>query len=186
MAGYDDIDISAGVDAVLAEAARQGIQQSVLWLDYPTSVPYHQPLSSADVAPIYQRHNAVLAAKAAANPMLAIAPWAEYSVGHPEWFQPDGIHLRFPPGTDALARFIVAQLEALHAAALHQHPRRRPCRRARRRPTVKAPRRSWPRRRRPTGSSTPAPTTATRSPRPSAPAGRSACRSTPTGPRRRS
>jgi hypothetical protein len=112
MAGYDDIDISAGVDAVLAEAARQGVQR-VLWLDYPTNVPYHQPLSSANVAPIYQRHNAVLAAKAAANPMLAIAPWAAYSAGHPEWFQPDGIHLRFPPGADALARFIVAQLEAL-------------------------------------------------------------------------
>ena len=112
MAGYDDIDISAGVDAVLAEAARQGVQR-VLWLDYPTNVPYHQPLSSANVAPIYQRHNAVLAAKAAANPMLAIAPWAEYSAGHPEWFQPDGIHLGFPPGADELARFIVAQLEAL-------------------------------------------------------------------------
>jgi hypothetical protein len=112
MAGYDDIDISAGVDAVLAEAARQGVQR-VLWLDYPTSVPYHQPLSSADVAPIYQRHNAVLAQKAAANPMLAIAPWAEYSAGHPDWFQPDGIHLGFPPGADELARFIVAQLEAL-------------------------------------------------------------------------
>jgi hypothetical protein len=112
MAGYDDIDISAGVDAVLAEAARQGVQR-VLWLDYPTNVPYHQPLSSANVAPIYQRHNAVLAAKAAANPMLAIAPWAEYSAGHPEWFQPDGIHLWFPPGADELARFIVAQLEVL-------------------------------------------------------------------------
>jgi hypothetical protein len=112
MAGYDDIDISAGVDAVLAEAARQGVQR-VLWLDFPTNVPYHQPLSSANVAPIYQRHNAVLAAKAAANPMLAVAPWAEYSAGHPEWFQADGIHLWFPSGADALARFIVAQLEAL-------------------------------------------------------------------------
>src|SRR4051794_38600210 len=112
MAGYDDADISSGVDAVLAEAARQGVQR-VLWLDYPTNVPYHQPLSSANVAPIYQRHNAVLAAKVAANPMLAIAPWAAYSAGHPEWFQPDGIHLSFPPGANELARFIVAQLDAL-------------------------------------------------------------------------
>lgn len=112
MDGYDDYDIDAGVDAVLAEAARQGVKR-VLWLDFPTNVPYHQPLSTANVTPIYQRHNAVLAAKAAANPMLAIAPWAAYSASHPEWFQPDGIHLRFPVGADDLARFIVAQLDAL-------------------------------------------------------------------------
>ena len=112
MDGYDDYDISAGVDAVLAEAAKQGVKR-VLWLDFPTNVPYHQPSSSANVTPTYQRHNAVLAAKAAANPMLAIAPWAAYSAGHPEWIQPDGVHLRFPIGADNLARFIVAQLEAL-------------------------------------------------------------------------
>ncbi len=112
MDGYDDSDISSGVDAVLAEAARQGVER-VLWLDFPTNVPYHQPLSSADVNPTYRRHNAVLAAKAAANPMLVIAPWAEYSAGHTNWFQPDGIHLNFPTGADDLARFIVSQLEAL-------------------------------------------------------------------------
>jgi hypothetical protein len=112
MAGYDDIDISDGVDAVLAEAARQGVEH-VLWLDYPTNVPYHQPLSTADVNSTYRRHNAVLAAKAAANPMLVVAPWAEYSAGHSNWFQPDGIHMNFPTGADDLARFIVAQLQAL-------------------------------------------------------------------------
>jgi hypothetical protein len=112
MDGYDDSDISAGVDAVLAEAARQGVER-VLWLDFPTNVPYHQPLSTADVGPIYANHDAVLAAKAAANPMLAIAPWADYSAGHPDWFQPDGIHMNFPSGADNLARFIVAQLGAL-------------------------------------------------------------------------
>ena len=133
MAGYDDIDISAGVDAVLAEAARQGVQR-VLWLDFPTNVPYHQPLSSANVAPIYQRHNAVLAAKAAANPMLAIAPWAAYSAGHPEWFQPDGIHLRFPPGADDAGPLHRGPARGAAAAALHEPPRRRPGRRARRRP----------------------------------------------------
>jgi hypothetical protein len=112
MDGYDDIDISAGVDAVLAEAARQGVER-VLWLDFPTNVPYTQPLSTADVNPTYRRHNAVLAAKAAANPMLVVAPWAEYSAGHSNWFQPDGIHMNFPTGADDLARFIVAQLQAL-------------------------------------------------------------------------
>jgi hypothetical protein len=112
MDGYDDSDISSGVDAVLAEAARQGVER-VMWLDFPTNVPYHQPLSSADVNPTYRRHNAVLAAEAAANPMLVIAPWAEYSAGHTNWFQPDGIHLNFPTGADDLARFIVSQLEAL-------------------------------------------------------------------------
>ena len=65
--------------------------------------------------------------------MLAIAPWAEYSAGHPEWFQPDGIHLRFPPGADDAGPLHRGPARSPAAAALHGPPGRRPGRRPRRR-----------------------------------------------------
>jgi hypothetical protein len=43
---------------------------------------------------------------------MQIADWLTYSAGHPEWFWPDGIHLRTAAGKLAMANFLAAQVSA--------------------------------------------------------------------------
>jgi hypothetical protein len=110
MAGYDDVDIGPGVDAIMAEANRQGIP-FVIFLTYRANVSYVLP-GGARARDLYNNHNAVLRDRAQRYPTMRVADWNLHTAGHPEWFSRDGIHLS-PSGTVELARFIRAHLDSL-------------------------------------------------------------------------
>ncbi len=85
-AGYNDASdgpfgIGAAIDAMIAEARRQGIHH-VIWLTYREAGNVGQ----------YRRSNAVLRSRT--DPELVIADWATRSASLPAgWFSGDGIHL---------------------------------------------------------------------------------------------
>jgi hypothetical protein len=85
-AGYNDtpdgpFGIGAAVDAMIAEARRQGIHH-VIWLTYR---------EEGNVAQ-YRQSNAILRSRT--DPELVIADWAARSASLPaSWFSGDGIHL---------------------------------------------------------------------------------------------
>jgi hypothetical protein len=111
MAGYDDTpSIADDIDAIMAEATAQGVGE-VLWLSYRESPTYFLPSNGPQGAPIYADHNQRLAEATSRWANLSILDWHGYSIGHPEWFSSDGIHLR-PSGSVELARFIKAALDA--------------------------------------------------------------------------
>jgi hypothetical protein len=110
MAGYDDVNITSGIDAVMAEANRQGVPH-VIWLTYRSNVNYILP-GGARARTLYSGHNAVLRQRASVYPTLHVADWDGYSAFQPQWFASDGIHIN-PTGTIQLGRFIRAQLDAL-------------------------------------------------------------------------
>jgi hypothetical protein len=108
MGGYDDADIRPGVDAIVAEATRQGVG-TVIWLTYRTNVSYNFGYN-------YVRFNGYLQDKAQQyKGTLAVADWNAYSANHPEWMVPDGVHVN-ATGAFALADFIVASIKALAPA----------------------------------------------------------------------
>ncbi|MEZ5297688.1 MAG: hypothetical protein R2697_15855 [Ilumatobacteraceae bacterium] len=82
-AGYNDGAIGSAVDAVVAEARRQGVPH-VVWLTYR---------AAGNNAGIYRSHNSVLWQKASQYPELTIADWASYSAGRSSWVAADGLHL---------------------------------------------------------------------------------------------
>jgi hypothetical protein len=104
MGGYDDAEIVTGVDAIVAEAARQGIG-TVMWLTYRTGDLSYQ------YAYNYVGFNAVLRQKASAYGSMVLADWDAYSHDHPEWMTADGVHVN-ATGAMALAQFIVDQIAA--------------------------------------------------------------------------
>ena len=110
MGGYDDSNFgfSNGVDAVMAEASRQGIP-TVLWLSLRASdVSYVGPGSISNSS-TFRANNRTLYSKAIQyGPRLQIADWASYSANHPEWFYSDGIHFR-PAGANVAATYIADQ-----------------------------------------------------------------------------
>jgi hypothetical protein len=110
MAGYDDVNVAPGVDAIMAEANRQGIPY-VIFLTYRANVSYVLP-GGARASDLYNNHNAVLWDRARRYPTMRVADWNAHSAAHPEWFSRDGIHLS-PAGTVELARFIRAHLDSL-------------------------------------------------------------------------
>ena len=105
--GYDDpgSTFDDAVDAVMAEAARQGIPV-VVWATMRTEgVVYVGPTYAANAA-TYRANNQVLFAKQSQyGGRLVVADWATYSANHPEWVEWDGVHLT-PSGATAMATFI--------------------------------------------------------------------------------
>ncbi len=97
MTGYNDGSITAGLDAVMAEANAQGVPH-VLWLTY------RNPSGR------YTGSNATLAAKAGDYPTLTVADWDGYSAGHGDWFGGDGLHLS-AAGAMGLATFLKANID---------------------------------------------------------------------------
>ncbi len=108
MAGYDDVDIASGIDAVMAEANAQGVK-SVIWLTYRTDVPYVLP-SGFPARNLYTRHNTLLFFATYRYPTLHTADWNAYSRGRRGWLAADGIHMT-PGGAVELAKFIKGQLD---------------------------------------------------------------------------
>ena len=103
MGGYDDAEIKTGVDAIVAEAARQGVG-TVLWLTYRTGNISYQYAAN------YRGFNLDLQAKAAQYGSMVLADWDAYSHDHPEWMTDDGVHVN-STGAFALANFILDQID---------------------------------------------------------------------------
>jgi hypothetical protein len=108
MAGYDDVDISAGIDAVMAETLAQGVKH-VIWLNYPTNVPYVLP-SGLPARSLYGKYNTQLYFASLRYPTLHPADWNSVSRAHPGWLASDGIHLT-PVGALGLAGYIKSLLD---------------------------------------------------------------------------
>lgn len=101
-AGYNDSSIGSAVDAIVAEARRQGVPY-VVWLTYRVAGSY---------AGVYRSHNSVLTQKASQYPELRIADWASFSAGRSDWVASDGHHLN-ASGARAMADLIGATLAGL-------------------------------------------------------------------------
>ncbi|MCU1500898.1 MAG: hypothetical protein JWM12_252 [Ilumatobacteraceae bacterium] len=110
MAGYDDVNIAASIGPVMQEAIAQGVEK-VVWLTYRSSTTYRLP-DGTSAANLYQEHNDALTAAAAQYPQLDVLDWNAYTVGHPEWFANDDIHLT-PAGAVDLTQFIKAKLDTM-------------------------------------------------------------------------
>jgi hypothetical protein len=109
-AGYNDdpsgpAGVAAAVDALLAEAEAQGIDD-VVWLTY-------REAGTAGNIARFKKSNAVLHAKAAQYPALRVVDWNARSQALPSsWFSGDGIHL----GSDAAAAMAAMIADALDDA----------------------------------------------------------------------
>jgi hypothetical protein len=116
MLGYNDglEAFTTGVDAIVAEAARQGIRH-VVWLSLRTHTVRGETPRWVERSATYLRMNRVLAGKADEHAALVVADWAAYSAAHPEWTYADGLHLT-PAGAGALTSFIAAEVDAVLAA----------------------------------------------------------------------
>ena len=116
MTGYNDWTIGAAVDAIMAEAANQGVQ-SVVWLTYRTDIAEgaQKPIAFSAV---FRDHNRELAEKAALHPTLRVLDWDAYSAGRDDWFAWDGFHLANPGGF-ALASLLRTTLDGLRLARCH-------------------------------------------------------------------
>ena len=110
MGGYDDpgSGFATAVDAVMAEAARQGIPH-VIWLTLRTAdVSYVGPTFSSNTY-TFRDNNRILLQKAQQyGGRLQIADWATYSASQSSWVVSDGIHLT-ASGANAVASYIAAQ-----------------------------------------------------------------------------
>jgi hypothetical protein len=82
--GYNDIstDYAANMEAALA-AMRDSAVRRVLWVTLHVS-PNHTS---------YRIINDAIRAAAKQHAELTVVDWNAYSARHPDWFQPDGVHL---------------------------------------------------------------------------------------------
>ena len=115
MTGYNDAGtiFGAGVDAVMAEAARQGVSK-VIWLTMRTAdVSYVSPLYRSS-ASTFRDNNRILLQKAQQyGGVLQVADWATYSADHPSWVGPDGVHLSVRGAPIAAAFIADSAMKAL-------------------------------------------------------------------------
>ena len=99
--GYNDYVSSYAddIEAALAAFRKVGVTR-VIWL------------TLHEARPAYATMNDAIRAAAARHPEVTVADWQRYSAGHPDWFQPDGIHLQID-GAVAMATLTHSTLEAL-------------------------------------------------------------------------
>jgi peptidoglycan hydrolase-like protein with peptidoglycan-binding domain len=111
MSGYNDpgYGFDDAVDAVIAEAKRQGIPR-VMWLTLPTSeVSYEEPLHLANAETYRESNQFLLDTAAEHGGYLQVADWAGHSTGESSWFEYDGVHLT-AEGVDGVTTFIADQV----------------------------------------------------------------------------
>jgi peptidoglycan hydrolase-like protein with peptidoglycan-binding domain len=109
MGGYDDpgFGFASAVDAVMAEAARQGIP-TVMWLTLRTAdVSYVGPTFASNTFTFRDNNRILLQKSIQYGDRLQIADWATYSASRSDWFYGDGIHFR-PSGAAAVASYIAS------------------------------------------------------------------------------
>lgn len=92
--GYNDYEdqYAANIEAALTALKGAGVTR-VIWPTLKTA--YHS----------YLTMNADIFAAAANHPELTVVDWNLYSQGHPDWFQPDGLHL-LAPGAEGMATLL--------------------------------------------------------------------------------
>jgi hypothetical protein len=99
--GYNDYEDQYAKDIADALTAMEaaGVKH-VLWLTM--HLAYHSYVSMNDD----------IWAAAQTHPELKVVDWADYSRGHPDWFQPDDLHLLYP-GAVAMATLMHSALVEL-------------------------------------------------------------------------
>ncbi|MGZ4386740.1 MAG: putative Ig domain-containing protein [Gaiellaceae bacterium] len=99
--GYNDYEdqYARNIADALAEMKAAGVKH-VLWLTM--HLAYHSFVSMNDD----------IWAAAATHPEMKVVDWADYSRGHPDWFQPDDLHL-LGPGALAMATLMHSALVEL-------------------------------------------------------------------------
>lgn len=104
--GYNDFEstFAATVETTLAALSRAGVE-NVFWLTLRAE------------RQSYLRMNDLLRDAAARHPELTLVDWNLYSRSHPDWFQPDGLHLGYA-GAVAMATLIQKSLAARGLAAV--------------------------------------------------------------------
>jgi len=117
--GYNDGDQAfTGEFETIVGTARSLGYRRVVWLTLRSDgVTYESP-GDVGFAEVFERNNAALETLVAsgAYPEVVIADWADYARDHPEWFAPDGIHLR-PLGTYAAADYLSRKMAFLDGRA---------------------------------------------------------------------
>jgi hypothetical protein len=105
--GHNDYSdqYAQNMEAALAALRDAGVKH-VLWVNLHLT-PAHQGYAVMDAA---------ITAVAAQHPEVTVVDWNADATGHPEWFQPDGVHLT-GDGPRAMARAFHASLVRLGVAA---------------------------------------------------------------------
>ena len=67
-------------------------------------------VNTAVPRPLRDANNALIAEYAAANPRARVVDWASISQNHPEYFAPDGVHLRLA----GIKVYVAAIMETLN------------------------------------------------------------------------
>jgi peptidoglycan hydrolase-like protein with peptidoglycan-binding domain len=118
MTGYNDpgTGFAAAVDAIVAEARRQGLLH-VIWLTMRTAdVSYVSPTYRSD-SYTFRDNNRILLQKAQQyGGYLQIADWATHSAARPTWVGSDGVHLT-ASGAVAVTTFIADMAAQVFAGA---------------------------------------------------------------------
>lgn len=98
--GYNDFadQYAQNIETALAALKAAGVAH-VWWLTLRAA---HQP---------YVPMNAEIFAAADQHPEMTVIDWNKYSRSHPDWFQPDGLHL-LGPGVEQMAALIHSTLVA--------------------------------------------------------------------------
>jgi hypothetical protein len=119
--GYNDSDqnFAQDIDSIVMLARSHGYQR-IVWLTLRANVSYTSP-GDVGFAEVFVRSNAVLQAivDAGTYPEIVIADWANYAVDQPQWFAPDGIHLR-GAGAYAASDYISRKMSFLNSTACAQ------------------------------------------------------------------
>ncbi len=116
MTGYNDsaASFADGVEAIIAEAQRQGIG-AVVWLSLRTKgVDYEEPLHLANGSTYSGANRSLYELAVQFGGYLQIADWATFSADSPDWFESDGAHLT-QSGAQAVTDFIVSQVDTVLA-----------------------------------------------------------------------
>ena len=117
--GYNDSDHAfAGEFEQIVGAARSLGYERIVWLTLRSSGVTYQSPDDAGYAEVFDRVNATLAGLVASgrHPDVVIADWARYARDRPEWFAPDGIHLR-RTGTYAASDYLSRKMAFLDGRA---------------------------------------------------------------------
>lgn len=120
--GYNDGDAAFVSEfETIVDTARALGYRRIVWATLRSDgVTYESP-GEIGVAAAFERNNAMLADLVASGdyPEVTIADWATYARDRPEWFAPDGIHLR-QLGTYAAADYLSRKMAHLDGRACPQ------------------------------------------------------------------
>jgi hypothetical protein len=115
MAGYDEwwTSFPDSFDDAIEAARARGASQ-IIWLTYVES-PVYRGLSESPLTEALTQNNQTLRDKVASGGYadVTLADWDSYVVAHPDWLEPDGIHLTYA-GAVGVADYI-SRLIAFHS-----------------------------------------------------------------------